>query len=157
MPGTSGTSSALPTEGVTAPAGCYTLFAKNNDFGTSKGPRESFRDSELNQKLGEIYGEFSSNTSDIEMRTLTASDGIMGDEVAKALWPLSEEEFNSLKNQAVFENKLAFENVNYWLRDPSREGTGTVPAMYPMSPELRDGLTLASTTIIFSPSAPPCM
>lgn len=23
------------TEGVTAPAGCYTLFAKNNDFGTS--------------------------------------------------------------------------------------------------------------------------
>ena len=22
-----------PTEGVTAPSGCYTLFAKNNDFG----------------------------------------------------------------------------------------------------------------------------
>lgn len=113
-----------PSEGVTAPAGCYTLFAKNNDFGTSKGPRESFRDSELNQKLSEIYGEFSSNTSDIEMRTLTASDGIMGDEVAKALWPLSEEEFNSLKNQAVFENKLAFENVNYWLRDSQQRGSG---------------------------------
>ena len=113
-----------PSEGVTAPAGCYTLFAKNNDFGTSKGPRESFRDSELNQKLSEIYGEFSSNTSDIEMRTLTASDGIMGDEVAKALWPLSEEEFNSLKDQAVFENKLAFENVNYWLRDSQQRGNG---------------------------------
>ena len=23
------------TEGVTAPEGCYTLFAKNNDFGTT--------------------------------------------------------------------------------------------------------------------------
>ena len=89
------------TEGVTAPEGCYTLFAKNNDFGTttfraSANRRDStaydYKDSDLQNKMEEIANGFSeADRSNIQPRTLTTGDGGMrGDSVDNQyLWPLS--------------------------------------------------------------------
>ena len=87
--------------GVTAPEGCYTLFAKNNDFGTttfragadrSDSTAYDYKDSDLQKKLAEIVNGFSEeDRSNIQPRTLTAGDGdIRGDSVDNQyLWPLS--------------------------------------------------------------------
>ena len=90
--------------GVTAPAGCYTLFAKNNDFGTTtfraSANREDntayyYKDSDLQKKLAEIANGFSEEErSNIQPRTLTVANddikGAEGDTVENQyLWPLS--------------------------------------------------------------------
>ena len=87
--------------GVTAPEGCYTLFAKNNDFGTttfraSANRKDNtayyYKDSDLQKKMAEIANGFSeADRSNIQPRTLTAGDGdIRGDSVDNQyLWPLS--------------------------------------------------------------------
>ena len=60
------------TEGVTAPEGCYTLFAKNNDFGSTayragnEGDRFStlavlYNGSDLQKAMEEIADDFSGN------------------------------------------------------------------------------------------------
>ena len=92
------------TEGVTAPEGCYTLFAKNNDFGATtfrasanRGDSTAYyyKDSDLQKKLAEIANGFSEeDRSNIQPRTLTVANddikGAEGDTVENQyLWPLS--------------------------------------------------------------------
>ena len=92
------------TEGVTAPEGCYTLFAKNNDFGTTtfraganRGDSTAYdyKDSDLQKKMAEIANGFSQeDRNNIQPRTLTVTnddmEGNEGDSVDNQyLWPLS--------------------------------------------------------------------
>ena len=81
------------TDGVTAPAGCYTLFAKNNDFGdTTFGNSIDYKDSTLQNKMEEIANGF----SDEDKNNIVARDtldGISGESPTdQLLWPLSEDE-----------------------------------------------------------------
>ena len=96
-----------PTEGVTAPYGCYTLFAKNNDFGStvfrpssaSGDEQHEYSGSELQQKMAEIAEGFSEeDKNNIQYRTLTvADDNISGlNAYFQLLWPISAEEGNKL-------------------------------------------------------------
>ena len=87
-----------PSEGVTAPAGCYTLFAKDNDFGSTTfragGDRENntanyYKGSDLQTKLAEIANGFSQEDSNNIVARDTL-DNISGDTVENQyLWPLS--------------------------------------------------------------------
>lgn len=87
-----------PSEGVTAPAGCYTLFAKNNDFGSTTfrvgADRENstanyYKDSDLQTKLTEIANGFSQEDRNNIVARDTL-DNISGDTVENQyLWPLS--------------------------------------------------------------------
>ena len=88
------------TEGVTAPEGCYTLFAKNNDFGSSAFRTEkngghnenstayNYKDSDLYNKLNEIANGFSeADKANIVPRA--ELDNIQGDPVTdQLLWPI---------------------------------------------------------------------
>lgn len=81
------------SDGVTAPSGCYTLFAKNNDFGdTAFGNSIDYKDSTLQQKMAEIAnGTLSAYKNSIVARTTL--DGIAGESPTdQLLWPLSEDE-----------------------------------------------------------------
>ena len=84
------------TEGVTAPAGCYTLFAKNNDFGSTTfragaddtdSTANYYKDSDLQKAMNEIANGFSdAEKANIFPRTL---DNIAGDVVENQLvWPI---------------------------------------------------------------------
>ena len=78
---------------VTAPEGCYTLFAKNNDFGdTTFGNSIDYKDSTLQNKMEEIANGF----SDEDKNNIVARDtldGISGESPTdQLLWPLSEDE-----------------------------------------------------------------
>lgn len=87
-----------PSEGVTAPAGCYTLFAKSNDFGSTTfrvgADRENstanyYKDSDLQTKLTEIASGFSQEDRNNIVARDTL-DNISGDTVENQyLWPLS--------------------------------------------------------------------
>lgn len=88
------------TAGVTAPEGCYTLFAKNNDFGSTAfrtkengGHNENstaynYKDSGLYNKLNEIANGFSeADKANIVPRV--ELDNIQGDPVTdQLLWPI---------------------------------------------------------------------
>ena len=89
------------TEGVTAPEGCYTLFAKNNDFGFTTFRAESsnddntanyYKDSDLQKKMEEIADSFSPvDQSDIVPRS--SLDEIQGGAVTnQMLWPIGSNE-----------------------------------------------------------------
>lgn len=93
--------------GVTAPAGCYTLLAKDNDFDStvfrpssaSGDDQVKYNGSELQNKILEIAEGFSEeDKSSIQPRTLTATDdNIAGDTVEdQYLWPISLEEGEKL-------------------------------------------------------------
>ena len=106
--------------GVTAPAGCYTLFAKNNEFGTSQFNSSDaysgeYPNSVLQQKMKEIAnGSLSEYTDDIVARN--ELDNIIGDSPAdQLLWPLSESETDKVSQEI-----RAFE-AEYW----TRSATGT--------------------------------
>lgn len=85
------------TDGVAAPAGCYTLFAKNNDFGdTAFGNSIDYKDSTLQNKMEEIANSFpdGDKASIVARDTL---DGISGESPTdQLLWPLSEDEVEIL-------------------------------------------------------------
>lgn len=112
-----------PTEGVTAPSGCYTLFAKNNDFGSTTfrastsstdSTGNSYKGSDLQKKMEEIASGFSQeDRSNIQPRTLTATDdNIAGDTVENQyLWPISLEEGNEIDSSIK-----SFSAGNYWTR-----------------------------------------
>ena len=86
--------------GVTAPEGCYTLFAKNNDFGSTAfrteengGDRENstanhYKDSDLYNRMNEIANGFSeAEKANIVPRA--ELDQIKGDPVTnQLLWPI---------------------------------------------------------------------
>lgn len=85
------------SEGVTAPSGCYTLFAKNNDFGdTAFGNSIDYKDSTLQQKMEEIAKDTLSayKNSIVARATL---DNIAGESPTdQLLWPLSKDEVEIL-------------------------------------------------------------
>ena len=85
------------SEGVTAPSGCYTLFAKNNGFGdTAFGNSIDYKDSTLQQKMEEIANDtLSAYKNSIVARTTL--DGISGESPTdQLLWPLSKGEVEIL-------------------------------------------------------------
>lgn len=107
------------TGGVTAPAGCYTLFAKNDDFGDTAfraGANQEdrtanhYKDSDLQKKMEEIANGFSAeDKADITARDTL--DGIAGDAVNdQFLWPISEAEWNSI------DGSLRVFPADYWTR-----------------------------------------
>ena len=91
--------------GVTAPAGCYTLFAKNNDFGSTEfragadqfdNTANHYKDSDLQKAMEEIANSsLSAYKEDIVARDTL--DGISGDSPTdQLLWPLSKDEVEIL-------------------------------------------------------------
>ena len=105
--------------GVTAPAGCYTLFAKNNDFGSTAfragasntdSTANYYKDSDLQKAMEEIANSsLSAYKEDIVARATL--DGIAGDSPSnQLLWPVSEAEWNSID-----ESLRAFPE-HYWTR-----------------------------------------
>ena len=98
------------TEGVTAPSGCYTLFAKNDEFGSTTFDNVDYKDSTLCQAIGAISGDFSSPyLANIVPRD--TFDGISGDSPTNQyLWALSDDETESLD---VSLTKFA---TAYWTR-----------------------------------------
>ena len=93
------------SEGVIAPEGCYTLFAKNDDFGSTAfraGASDTdytanyYKDSDLQKKMVEIANGFSSeDKANIVARD--ALDDIAGDAVTdQLLWPIGEAEWDGI-------------------------------------------------------------
>lgn len=114
------------SEGVTAPEGCYTLFAKNNDFSSTTfraganqedSTANHYKDSDLQKKMEEIANGFSTeDRANIAARDTL--DGIAGESpTGQLLWPISEAEWNSID-----QSLRAFPD-NYWSRT-NRMGTG---------------------------------
>ncbi len=107
------------TAGVTAPEGCYTLFAKNNDFGSSAfragvdGTNVSdnyYKDSDLQKEMRDIANGFSAE----DVASIVARDNL-GDIAGESptnqlLWPVSEAEWNSID-----QSLRAFQE-DYWTR-----------------------------------------
>ncbi|HIV88833.1 MAG TPA: hypothetical protein H9998_03810, partial [Candidatus Ruthenibacterium merdipullorum] len=107
--------------GVTAPAGCYTLFAKDNDFDStvfrpssaSGDDQVKYNGSELQNKILEIAEGFSEeDKSSIQTRDLTvADDNIYGlNAYDQLLWPISAEEGEKL------DQSIKSFNADYWTR-----------------------------------------
>lgn len=108
------------SEGVIAPEGCYTLFAKNNEFGSTafrSGMSNEdisivyYKDSDLKKAMDNIANGFSS--ADIANIVPRATlDGIWGDAVTdQLLWPIAWEEEG--KNIATSIRKFG---SAYWTR-----------------------------------------
>ena len=107
------------TEGVIAPEGCYTLFAKNNDFGSTAfragvdGTNVSdnyYKDSDLQKEMRDIANGFSAE----DVASIVARDNL-GDIAGESptnqlLWPVSEAEWNSID-----QSLRAFQE-DYWTR-----------------------------------------
>ena len=114
------------SEGVTAPAGCYTLFAKNNDFGSTafragvsnaNSTANHYKDSDLQKKMEKIANGFSAGDK-ANIAARDTLDGIAGESpTGQLLWPISEAEWNSID-----QSLRAFPD-NYWSRT-NRMGTG---------------------------------
>ena len=114
------------SEGVTAPSGCYTLFAKNNDFGSTafragvsnaNSTANHYKDSDLQKKMEEIANGFSAGDK-ANIAARDTLDGIAGESpTGQLLWPISEAEFYSIDRSL-----RAFPD-NYWSRT-NRTWTG---------------------------------
>ena len=115
------------SEGVTAPEGCYTLFAKNNDFSSTTfraganqedSTANHYKDSDLQKKMEEIANGFSTeDRANIAARDTL--DGIAGESpTGQLLWPISEAEWNSID-----QSLRAFPD-NYWSSARQRRYSG---------------------------------
>lgn len=115
------------TEGVTAPSGCYTLFAKNDEFGSSTFDNINYKDSSLCQSIGAISGDFSSPyLANIVPRD--TFDGISGDSPTNQyLWALSKDETKSL------DLSLREFTTDYWTRTAACDN---------ISPDVIDNISL---------------
>ena len=94
------------SDGVKAPSGCYTLFAKNNDFGSTAfraGAKDMdstanyYKDSDLQKKMEEIANGFSTeDKANIVARDTL--DGIAGETVSNQLvWSIGKTEWESME------------------------------------------------------------
>ena len=109
------------SEGVTAPEGCYTLFAKNNDFGSTAfragasnadSTANHYKDSDLQKKMEEIANGFSAEDK-ANIAARDTLDDIAGDSpIGQLLWPISEAEGKRLE---IDVSLRAFPD-NYWTR-----------------------------------------
>lgn len=106
--------------GVTAPSGCYTLFAKNNDFGTTAfragaigtdNTANYYKNSDLQKKMEEIASGFSAgDRGNISPRATL--EGIAGESpTGQLLWPVSAAEWNSM------DQSLRAFPADYWTRE----------------------------------------
>lgn len=111
------------TQGVTTPEGCYTLFAKNNDFGSTtfrageEGSRYStlaaeYSGSDLQKAMEKIADSFSeAEKAYIVARDLDEDDDIWGDPVEnQLLWSIGQAEASGIDSSI-----LQFD-VIYWGR-----------------------------------------
>lgn len=136
------------SDGVKAPSGCYTLFAKNNDFGSTafRAGAEStnstanyYKNSDLQKKMEEIASGFSAGdkASIVARDTL---DGIAGDAVNdQLLWPVSEAEWNGI------DKSLRAFPADYWTRESWEGDVGALDApryVYRVHKALADGRKL---------------
>ena len=109
------------SEGVTAPEGYYTLFAKNNDFGSTAfragasnadSTAHHYKDSDLQKKMEEIANGFSAEDK-ANIAARDTLDDIAGDSpIGQLLWPISEAEGKRLE---IDVSLRAFPD-NYWTR-----------------------------------------
>ena len=109
------------SEGVTAPEGYYTLFAKNNDFGSTAfragasnadSTANHYKDSDLQKKMEEIANGFSAEDK-ANIAARDTLDDIAGDSpIGQLLWPISEAEGERLE---IDVSLRAFPD-NYWTR-----------------------------------------
>ena len=91
-------------EGVIAPEGCYTLFAKNNNFGstcfrdTTERDEEScyYSMSELWRKMHNICSDYFYKDWKEDIVYYDYMDSIMGPDMGDYIWPLSRSEVESL-------------------------------------------------------------
>lgn len=143
------------TAGVIAPEGCYTLFAKNNDFGSTAywagdfGDRWStyainYSGSDLQKAMEEIADGFSeTNKAAIVPRDLDEDDDIWGDPVEdQLLWPIGGD--RSISNEVGYvtgeagligESIRQFETI-YWGRTGTKSNsTGATDEFIEPSPE----------------------
>ena len=113
------------SEGVIAPEGCYTLFAKNDEFGSTafrsgmsnQDPTiANYKDSDLKKAMENIANGFSS--ADIANIVPRATlDGIWGDAVTdQLLWPIGWEEEGKNIATSIREFGSA-----YWTRNGFRD------------------------------------
>ena len=87
------------TQGVEAPSGCYTLFAKNNDFGETQFNSKNngnYGYSSLRTKMEEIASNFSeADRANIEPRAILS--GVSGNFLTDQLvWPIGLSELNQV-------------------------------------------------------------
>ncbi len=117
------------TEGVTAPEGCYTLFAKNTDFkNTVFGDTVTYKGSELNSAMEEIADSFP-ETSKNNIVARASLDGISGESPTNQLvWPLSKDELNKVEASIVQSFALY-----YYTRTPTSDRN----AVYRYSDEIK--------------------
>lgn len=109
------------SDGVKAPSGCYTLFAKNNDFGSTAfragasnadSTANHYKDSDLQKKMEEIANGFSAEDK-ANIAARDTLDDIAGDSpIGQLLWPISEAEGKRLE---IDVSLRAFPD-NYWTR-----------------------------------------
>ncbi len=124
------------SEGVIAPEGCYTLFAKNNDFGSSafragdagavsNSLAANYQGSDLQTVMENIANGFSSaEIANIVPRATL--DDILGDEVADQLfWPLGK---NEMWN--IYDSVKQFDAI-YW----GRSGVHTIGSHDAFNPD----------------------
>ena len=128
-----------PTEGVTAPDGCYTLFAKDNDFDSTtfragadqyESGANIYKDSDLQKKMEDIANGFSEeDKANIVPRS--TFDYIAGDSPAnQLLWPISGSGGGAGHNTyylgevtAIDSSLLKFE-TSYWTRSNWTQSNG---------------------------------
>ena len=98
------------SEGVTAPDGCYTLFAKNKDFGeTVFGDSISYNGSTLQSAVEQIADSFFESDKDYIVPRNTLDDVYSDSPTNQLLWPISRNECNSIEDKAIKE----FETIYY--------------------------------------------
>ena len=129
------------TEGVTAPEGCYTLFAKNNDFGSTAFRTEEnggdlenstanhYKDSDLYNRMNEIANGFS-EAEKANIVSRAELDNIQGDPVEdQFLWPIGRNEASSL------ETTIRQFETEYWGRTGERTRSGQTEPFDPETDE----------------------
>ena len=138
------------SEGVIAPEGCYTLFAKNNDFGSSafragdagylsNPTAANYKDSDLLPVMENIANGFSSaEIANIVPRATL--DDIKGDAVTDQLfWPIGNDEMWN-----IYDSVKQFDAV-YWGRS-GFFGSGATDVSIPSEDSTRSLSTLSSST-----------
>ena len=145
------------SEGVIAPKGCYTLFAKNNDFGssafragaageTNNPTAANYKDSDLQTAMENISNGFlSAEIANIVPRATL--DDIKGDAVTDQLfWPIGNNEMNNM-----YDAVKQFDAI-YWGRSGFFGSTAT-DVFIPPEDSTRSLSTRSSSTRSTTPEA----
>ena len=144
------------TEGVTAPEGCYTLFAKNNDFGSTAywageaGDNGNsvaccYKDSDLHQAMESLAETHFSEEERANIVPRETLDDIMlkmtNDVVAdQLLWPIGANEANSI------DQSLRQFDAIYWGRSGTTGVGGTDAFTPPPDPDMPTPTPTATPT-----------